>query len=112
MSAGLITPRPSVRIRPSQSKLLYTRRDNNIVGDNMEILEKYPVATVLSVVGIVVGFVIPLVYLFALIPEIYLVTREEKEVKRDASFLLGATIVLFIVMVMVWSFINAAFYYY
>ncbi len=66
----------------------------------MEMLEEYPLATVLSGVGILVGFAIPFVFLLALVPELYLVTRPEKEVKRDASFLIGATIILFIIMML------------
>jgi hypothetical protein len=69
----------------------------------MEMLDKYPLATVLSGVGIIIGFLMPFVFLLALIPEVYLVTRSEPEVKQNAAFLIGATIILFIVMFLIYS---------
>jgi hypothetical protein len=74
----------------------------------MKMLNEYPVTTVLSVVGIVIGFLVPFVFLLALIPELYLVTRPDKEVKQNGAFLLGATIILFFVM---WIFYMSFYFY-
>lgn len=70
------------------------------------IKESYPRANTISIVGIVIGFIIPFTFLLALISEIYLYTRPEKSVKMRGKKFIEVTLVLFIVMMIIWAFIR------
>lgn len=70
------------------------------------IKESYPRANTLSIAGIVIGFIMPFVFLLALLPEIYLYTRPEQSVKKRGKKFIEVTLVLFVVMIIVWAFIN------
>lgn len=70
------------------------------------IKENYPHVNTLSIAGIVIGFAIPLAFLVALIPEIYLYTRPEDSAKRHGKKLIQATIILFVIMMIVWYLID------
>jgi ABC-type uncharacterized transport system permease subunit len=68
-----------------------------------------PLAKYLSYALIVIGFIIPFAFLLALIPEIYIYTREDPKEKQHGALLIGITLVLFVVMMLVWVFINTVF---
>ncbi len=77
-------------------------------GDKMNN-ESYPIINILTIAGIIVGFIIPFVFLLALIPAIYLYTRPVDSVKQQGKLYIIITLVLFVVMFIVWGFINNTF---
>lgn len=68
--------------------------------------ESYLIVNILTIVGIIIGFIIPFVFLIALIPAIYLYTRPVKSVKQHGKLYTIISLVLFVIMSIIWSFIN------
>jgi|GEM_PF-2322231 predicted nucleic acid-binding Zn ribbon protein len=70
------------------------------------VKDEYPRANMLSIAGIIIGFIIPLVLLLALAPEIYLYTRPETSAKRRGKKFIMVTLILFVVMMVVWALVD------
>ena len=74
-------------------------------GDKMNN-ESYPIVNILTIVGIIIGFIAPFVFLIALIPAIYLYTRPAESAKQRGKLYIIIALVLLVVMYIVWSFVN------
>ncbi len=75
-------------------------------GEHLEE-KNYPLANVLAIALMIIGFIVPFAYLFALIPSIYLYTRPVDSIKRRGALFIGISIVLFVIMFFVWAIINS-----
>ena len=68
--------------------------------------EGYLITNILTIAGIIIGFIVPFVFLLALIPAIYLYTRPVDSVKQRGKLYIMITLVLFVVVLIVWGFIK------
>lgn len=65
----------------------------------------YLIANVITIAAIIIGFIIPFVFIVALIPAAYLYTRPVNSVKQRGKLYIIVALLLFVIMLIVWSFI-------
>ena len=75
-------------------------------GEQMDNGSSYLIVNIITIAAIIIGFIIPLVFIFALIPALYLYTRPVNSVKQRGKVYILVTLLLFVVMLIVWSFIG------
>ena len=68
--------------------------------------ESYTITNIITIAGIIIGFIMPFVFLLALIPAIYLYTRPVNSVKQRGKLYIIISLVLFVIMLIVWGIIN------
>ena len=66
----------------------------------------YLISNIITIAGIIIGFIMPFVFLLALIPAVYLYTRPVDSVKQRGKLYIITAIVLLVVMLVVRAFIN------
>ena len=74
-------------------------------GENIDN-ESYLIANIITIAGIIIGFILPFVFLLNLIPAIYLYTRPVDSVKQRGKIYIIMSLVLFVIMLIVWNFID------
>lgn len=65
----------------------------------------YLIVNIITIVAIILGFIMPFVFIVALIPAVYLYTRPVNSVKQRGKLYITITLLLFVIMLIVWSFI-------
>ena len=66
----------------------------------------YLIINIITIAGIIIGFIMPFVFLLALIPAVYLYTRPVDSVKQRGKLYIITAVVLLVVMLVVRAFIN------
>ena len=68
--------------------------------------KSYFIVNIIIVAAIIMGFIIPFVFIVALISAVYLYTRPVNSVKQRGKLYIIITLLLFVIMLIVWSFID------
>lgn len=75
-------------------------------GEQMDNGRSYLIVNIITIAAIIIGFIMPFVFIFALIPAVYLYTRPVNSVKQRGKLYIIVTLLLFVIMLIVWSFID------
>ena len=75
-------------------------------GEQIDNGSSYLIVNIITIAAIIIGFIIPFVFIFALIPAVYLYTRPVNSVKQRGKLYIIVALLLFVIMLIVWSFID------
>jgi hypothetical protein len=75
-------------------------------GEQMDNGSSYLIVNIITIAAIIIGFIMPFVFIIALIPAVYLYTRPVNSVKQRGKLYIIVSLLLLVIMLIVWSFID------